>query len=194
MLRLTVRSPAGVLSLESDKTELVIGRREGVDIRIDDPASSRNHCILRLEGKRIQLIDLGSQNGVHFAGRQVTEAVLGAGDSFRIGQTTITVEAVPGSGLVLEDASKRKVTLAAPVPTNAAPDFEREVKQMLARTPWYIGSLIVHVIALIVLDLVPFSVRKEWPHAPIQASKANDIPRVYTQGGIDGYHRMVTQR
>lgn len=178
MLRLTVRSPVGALSLESEKTELVIGRRDGVDLRIEDPASSRNHCILRLEGKRVQLIDLGSQNGVLFGGRRVTEAVLGAGDSFQIGQTVITVDAVPGSGLELEqtDAGTRPVTLAAPVPKNVAPDFAREVKQMLARTPWYITSLLVHVIALVVLDLVPFSVRREWPHPPIQASRADDIP------------------
>jgi len=286
MLRLKVSSPVGEREVESDRSELVVGRREGVDILIDDPAASRNHCILRVREGRVQLIDLGSQNGVQFEGRKVSDALLGVNDSFRIGKTTITITSVPGatdvglkspdqidlifkhsgrgevvlvimatdpwtedegqkalqlqakinayleyvtsgqlaarvpdskgqpvrilirtnddptpriaefirradevtrpqgvtvsyeraapSGLGLEDGAQ-ETGLPAPIPHGAHLDFAREVRRALARTPWYVTSLIVHVIALFLLNLVPFAVRVEWPHAAIEADNSNDI-------------------
>ena len=47
MLRLTITTPAGRAKVESNKTELLIGRREGSDLQLEDPGASRNHCDLR---------------------------------------------------------------------------------------------------------------------------------------------------
>jgi len=47
------------------------------------------------------------------------------------------------------------------VPTAAHPDFAREVRALLRRTPWYGISLVLHILVLLVLDLIPWQVRTE---------------------------------
>ena len=196
MLRINISSSAGERTVESDRTELVLGRGEGVDVLIDDPAASRNHCALRVREGRLQLIDLGSQNGVHLGERRVSDARLRAGDNFRIGKTTITVTSLPGatdagpgrsaaaSGLALQGGTAAPppgtTGPAAPIPHGARHDFAREIRRTLARTPWYITSLIVHLIALFLLSTVPYTVKTEWPNATIKAARSNDLPALDT--------------
>ena len=67
--------------------ELVIGRGEGCDVRIDHRALSRRHAVLH-RGPPVTVRDLGSTNGTRIAGelRQGGDAVAMAGaDSFHIG-------------------------------------------------------------------------------------------------------------
>ncbi len=67
--------------------ELVIGRGEGCDVRIDHRALSRRHAVLH-RGPPVTVRDLGSTNGTRIAGelRRGGDAVAMAGsDSFHIG-------------------------------------------------------------------------------------------------------------
>jgi DNA-binding winged helix-turn-helix (wHTH) protein len=45
--------------------ENVLGRDEGVTVRIDAPGVSRRHACIRVEGERATIEDLGSQNGTY---------------------------------------------------------------------------------------------------------------------------------
>lgn len=180
MLRLTITDPSGTRTVECDREEVVIGRRDGVDVQIADPAASRNHCVLRREGSRVQLIDLGSANGVSIGRLKVTEAILRPGQQFRIGETTIRIES---SGLMLDEAPAAGPR--APVATGVTPDFGRELRAMLARTPWYMVSLIVHLLAMLVLSQVPFSIKVNALPGRIHAVKPKELAEIDTE--LDDY-------
>lgn len=174
MFRLTVASPSGSESHVWERDELLVGRGEGANLRLDEPAASRNHCLLRLEGGRVLLVDLGSVNGTRVAGARVREAWLGVGDEFAIGKTRFRVEAYTGSGLALEP--EPAAARAAPVPTGAAPDFSREIRAMVRKAPWYLISLFVHVVALLLLDLVAFRVTAPSRTGHLVAVQADEAP------------------
>ena len=65
--------------------ELVIGRQEGCDLTVVDPAVSRRHVAVRRDGTRVRFRDLGSRNGVVVRGKPEREGELGVGDVFLIG-------------------------------------------------------------------------------------------------------------
>jgi len=64
--------------------------RGGSGLLLDDPAVSRRHLELRLDGSRVVVMDLGSANGTTIDGVAVTEAtLLEPGSTVRLGDTTI---------------------------------------------------------------------------------------------------------
>jgi pSer/pThr/pTyr-binding forkhead associated (FHA) protein/tRNA A-37 threonylcarbamoyl transferase component Bud32 len=71
--------------------ELVIGRSKTVDVTVDDPLISRRHCIIKVEGGKISIRDLGSINGVILHRRKIKEALLRDRDTIRIGKSRITI-------------------------------------------------------------------------------------------------------
>jgi S-DNA-T family DNA segregation ATPase FtsK/SpoIIIE len=75
----------------------VIGRDRGCDIRLTDPLVSRQHARLTVGGSA-EVVDLGSANGLEFAGEQTTRATLRSGDTVRIGDSDLTVRLAVGSG------------------------------------------------------------------------------------------------
>lgn len=74
---------------------LVIGRGDEADLRINDPAVSRQHAEIRIEvdGRKmtVSVIDLGSTNGTKVDGKKVKQALLRDGSAIVIGGTTVTV-------------------------------------------------------------------------------------------------------
>lgn len=63
----------------------VIGRQEGVTLRLPFPSVSREHCELMVKDGSVRVRDLGSSNGTFRNGERVTEAELAAGDSLVVG-------------------------------------------------------------------------------------------------------------
>jgi pSer/pThr/pTyr-binding forkhead associated (FHA) protein len=74
---------------------LVIGRGTEADLRINDPGVSRRHAQLRVidRGDRldIDIIDLGSTNGIVVNGRRVPQAPVGEGTRIEVGNTRMLV-------------------------------------------------------------------------------------------------------
>jgi DNA-binding NtrC family response regulator len=69
--------------------ELVIGRAEDADVRIDERSISRRHAVIRV-GQTVQLEDLGSSNGTQVRGRRLQageRADLEPGELFEVGNT-----------------------------------------------------------------------------------------------------------
>jgi len=65
---------------------LVLGSSPECDIRLEEPGVAPKHAEIRLlEGKSLQLRDLGSDAGTLLNGVAVTETLLGSGDEIRIG-------------------------------------------------------------------------------------------------------------
>ena len=65
-----------------------LGRGTDVDIRVEDPGASRNHCEIVL-GQTVYLRDLGSTNGTFLDGERVTEIPLYDGAVVHIGATAL---------------------------------------------------------------------------------------------------------
>jgi DNA-binding NtrC family response regulator len=107
-----------------------IGRDPGCDLVIDDPATSRQHAIVRVEGDRVVLEDLGSSNGTYVDGQRVRRlAVLRDGAIVRVARTLIRVaprtepwappERTEDQGMALVGGSaiaamRRQLSLAGP--------------------------------------------------------------------------------
>jgi len=79
---------------------LVIGRGTEADLRINDPGISRRHAQIRVNeaGPQVQIdiVDLGSTNGIVVNGQRVQQAVLQEGARIEIGSTRMLVHAPTG--------------------------------------------------------------------------------------------------
>jgi DNA-binding NtrC family response regulator len=92
--------------------DVLIGRSEAADLRIDHGAVSRQHAKLMLDGDSISLIDLGSHNGTYVNHSRITgRRTLYPGDVITIQATTLVFHAAASaSATVLElDALRRQI-------------------------------------------------------------------------------------
>ena len=65
---------------------IVLGSSPACDVRLEEPGVASKHAEIRLlDGKSLQLRDLGSSTGTLLNGVTVTETLLGSGDEIRIG-------------------------------------------------------------------------------------------------------------
>jgi DNA-binding NtrC family response regulator len=113
---------------------ITVGAHVSCHLVIDDPTISARHVSLTAEAGGVLVEDLGSKNGLYFAGARVQRAVLrGSHAEFRIGRTQVLVEPVDAParataamalpGLVGDSAPMRRLaaevqrvaTLDAPV-------------------------------------------------------------------------------
>jgi hypothetical protein len=78
---------------------LVIGRGSDADLRINDPGISRRHAQIRVAAGpqlKIDIVDLGSTNGILVNGQRVQQAALHEGSRIEIGSTRMLVHAPAG--------------------------------------------------------------------------------------------------
>ncbi|HEX9243272.1 MAG TPA: GGDEF domain-containing protein [Anaeromyxobacter sp.] len=68
--------------------DLVLGRKDDVDVQLRDDGVSRRHATLRVEGEGALLVDLGSANGTYVDGKRVPEARVTDGSRIQIGAHT----------------------------------------------------------------------------------------------------------
>ena len=66
-----VGGPSAGTVLRLSSGEVVLGRDETADVRLDDPDASRAHCRLRLTDTGCRVTDLGSTNGTRVDGVEV---------------------------------------------------------------------------------------------------------------------------
>jgi hypothetical protein len=124
----------------------ILGRSKvKADLQVADAKASGAHAELRFEGGEVTIKDLGSTNGTHFHGtRMQGDFQLLAGESFKVGDATITLVSIEGPEgdpartmvgaptFAEEDESTRAVdaaTLAALASGKAPPSAARPVAQ-----------------------------------------------------------------
>lgn len=74
---------------------IIIGRGKDAGVLLDFKSVSRQHCRLELdEAGRVELVDLGSQNGTRVNGKRVDRAVLKPGDEVMVATIALRVEVV----------------------------------------------------------------------------------------------------
>ncbi len=71
----------------------IIGRNRTCEVRIEDPLASRQHARLNVTD-HVEIIDLGSANGVDVNGSVISREVLRPADLIRIGDTVLSVRMV----------------------------------------------------------------------------------------------------
>jgi hypothetical protein len=67
------------------KDRFIIGRgRQSSDLTIKDPNVSRQHAMVEYLNGYYYIVDMGSTNGVEYAGQRIQRRVVGEGDSFKV--------------------------------------------------------------------------------------------------------------
>ncbi|MBI4575872.1 MAG: FHA domain-containing protein [Planctomycetes bacterium] len=94
MATLKMRKAGQVLREFPLATETIttIGRSPANSIVIDDRASSRKHCMIKVFRGDVRLIDMGSANGTKVDGERVHEKDLRGGEVLTIGETEFVYE------------------------------------------------------------------------------------------------------
>jgi Inner membrane component of T3SS, cytoplasmic domain len=72
----------------------IIGRK-GADVALEDAEISRQHCLIEVRDRYVNLKDLDSTNGTFFDEERVRAAVLLDGAEFRVGTSIIRVNIQP---------------------------------------------------------------------------------------------------
>ena len=108
--------------------EVTLGR-EGTDLVFEDDGEvSRRHAVVRWVDGRAEIEDLGSTNGTFVNERRISEPTsLSSGDTVRVGQTTLEVEAAPGAADTI--VAEIPADLRNRVPAHAADKSEGEVAE-----------------------------------------------------------------
>jgi diguanylate cyclase (GGDEF)-like protein len=68
--------------------DLVLGRKEGVDVQLRDDGISRLHATIRVEGEGARIVDLESANGTYVEGKRVPQARVVDGTRLQLGANT----------------------------------------------------------------------------------------------------------
>jgi len=79
-----IAGPDRGISKKLEFASIIVGR-QGADVSLNDPEISRQHCLLEIKEKYIQLKDLDSTNGTFFEEERVRAAMLQDGAESRVG-------------------------------------------------------------------------------------------------------------
>jgi two-component system, NtrC family, response regulator AtoC len=104
--------------------EVLVGRSEGVDLRIDEESISRKHAILRV-GDRITVEDLGSLNGTRVRDHSLKKgdiAEIVPGEAFELGKVMCIVQRRSGAA---EPRARRGLRTHSYVETRLEEELER---------------------------------------------------------------------
>jgi pSer/pThr/pTyr-binding forkhead associated (FHA) protein len=110
-----------VCELHTDRT--TVGRVEDNTFQIADPSVSSHHCEVQLRGSEIFIRDLNSTNGTFINDARVTESVLKPGQTLKLGQVELKLEA--------DGAPAPTAAAPAPAPARAAAPAKKSVDSTL---------------------------------------------------------------
>ncbi|MFL6215356.1 MAG: DUF3616 domain-containing protein [Blastocatellia bacterium] len=100
------------------QAETQIGKGPRNDLVIADPAVSSGHAVIRAEGERFTISDLGSRNGTFVNGRRLTEPqALQHGDVIGIGLSKLTFRLTDATDTSATLAPDRTLIIQRPAPT-----------------------------------------------------------------------------
>jgi len=113
---------------------LRVGRAPENDLVIGEPETSRFHCILRRNGDRWAVFDMGAANGTVVDGRRIKEHTLTEGDLISIGKTVLLFGA-PKSARTKPTPRPAPAAEAPVEPVASSPEPEAPVAPPPAEKP-----------------------------------------------------------
>ncbi|MCB9684139.1 MAG: FHA domain-containing protein [Alphaproteobacteria bacterium] len=162
---------------------LSIGRSEDRDVVIPDPAASRHHAQITVQGADYVLRDMGASNGIFVNAVRVRECTLADGDMVRIGNTEMRfVRYDEGAGEHPTAAADMRMVQQQwnnePVPSQrpmmmSEPPARRKSSRARPLIAMVLGTVIVFVALLVVLVIVVVGVIAYVKFRPVGIS---DIP------------------
>ena len=86
LYRLVVRSgEERGCSYEVFASPVTVGAADGNDLTFSEPRVSRNHAVLEASGRKVELVDLNSENGTFVNGDRISRRRLAPGDRISLG-------------------------------------------------------------------------------------------------------------
>ncbi len=86
-----VSGPDQEKTFEVAGREVVIGRQPSAGVALTDGDASRNHAVLRSDGYRTTLQDLGSTNGTFVNGRRISKQEIRPGARIEVGRCVLEI-------------------------------------------------------------------------------------------------------
>src|SRR5450432_910208 len=114
--------------LHTDRT--TIGRVEDNTFQIADASVSSHHCEVHLRGSDVFIRDLNSTNGSYINNDKITEQVLKPGQTLRLGQVELKLEAEGAAASPSTSATSAASAAAAGATPAAAPASPPAKKQV----------------------------------------------------------------
>jgi hypothetical protein len=91
--RLDIFTPDGLkLVYPIDKTSIRVGRSSGYDVSLHDEKISGLHAVIKIEGGKFRIEDLGSTNGILLNGKKIAEGPLHLEDEIVLGSTRLVLK------------------------------------------------------------------------------------------------------
>ena len=94
---ISTEADQGYAEIVLDRLPAMIGRSEGVDVRLEDVSVSHYHCKIDNLGGVVVVRDLGSRFGTYVNGNDVTERILQSGDLLTLGKTQFRAHYEPSA-------------------------------------------------------------------------------------------------
>ena len=115
MLKLDLMFKDKVLKqIETDKSEVTIGRGNNNDIIIDNLAVSKEHAAIVKLTDGYGLVDLDSTNGTLLNDKEIRKANLSPQDMITIGKHTLQIRSIDERKASVEDLADKTVKVATP--------------------------------------------------------------------------------
>src|SRR6516162_159590 len=116
--------------LNVDKT--TIGRVDDNTFQVADPSVSSHHCEVLLRGAEVVIRDLNSTNGTFINGEKISESVLKAGQTLRLGQIELQLLT---EGMPMPTATATSQPAPPPAAASPAAPARKSIDQTTATLP-----------------------------------------------------------
>jgi len=115
MLKLDLMFKDKVLKhIETDQSEITIGRGNNNDIIIDNLAVSKEHAAIVKLPDGYGLVDLNSTNGTLLNDKDIQKASLAPQDRITIGKHTLSITSIDDAKASVEDLADKTIKVSTP--------------------------------------------------------------------------------
>jgi pSer/pThr/pTyr-binding forkhead associated (FHA) protein len=115
MLKIELKFKDKILKhIETDKSEITIGRGTNNDIQIDNLGVSKTHAKIIKNPDAYTVVDLNSTNGTILNDKQIKKAKLAPQDILIIGKHTLSITSIDEVKAPVEDLADKTIKVSTP--------------------------------------------------------------------------------
>ena len=115
MLKIELKFKDKILKhIETDKSEISIGRGNNNDIQIDNLGVSKTHAKIIKNPDAYTVVDLNSTNGTILNDKQIKKANLAPQDILTIGKHTLFISSIDEAKAPVEDLADKTIKVSTP--------------------------------------------------------------------------------
>ncbi len=115
MLKIQLKLKDKILKhIETDKSEISIGRGNNNDIQIDNLGVSKTHAKIIKNPDAYTVVDLNSTNGTILNDKQIKKANLAPQDILTIGKHTLFITSIDEAKAPVEDLADKTIKVSTP--------------------------------------------------------------------------------